>query len=96
MDKNGLADDKAVYSECMGSRKSQNSFYIFFSGMFFLITVLIIFLVLLGFLLYEVLTPGTRFRDFLCRTGSSHGQPEMICEYASAYEVWCQLQLKHI
>jgi len=54
--------------------------------MFFLITGLIIFLGLLGFLLYEVLTPGTRWRYFLCHTGSSSEQPKMTCNYSSSYE----------
>lgn len=54
--------------------------------MFFLITGLLICLGLMGFLLYEVLTPGTRWRHFLCHTGSNSGQTKMTCKYSSAYE----------
>lgn len=66
----------------------------FLSGMFFLITGLIIFLGLLGFLLYEVLTPGTLWRYFLCHTGSSSDQTKMTCNFKSAYEVRCLLHVK--
>ena len=62
--------------------------------MFFLITGLIISLGLLGFLLYEVLTPGTRWRYFLCHTGSNYEQTEMTCNYTSPYEVRCLLHVK--
>ena len=62
--------------------------------MFFLITGLLICLGLMGFLLYEVLTPGTRWRYFLCRTGSNSGQTKMTCGYTSAYEVRYLLHIK--
>lgn len=53
--------------------------------LFFFIAGFIIFLGLLGFLLYEVLTPGTRFRYFLCQTGSNRKQPNLECTYEDAY-----------
>ncbi|XP_022793901.1 uncharacterized protein LOC111332743 isoform X2 [Stylophora pistillata] len=53
--------------------------------LFFLIAGFITFLGLLGFLLYEVLTPGTRFRYFLCQAGSNREQPNLKCNYQDAY-----------
>ena len=71
----------------MEIRPSAKILFHFLSGMFFLITGLIIFLGLLGFLLYEMLTPGTLWRYFLCHTGSNNDQTKMTCNFDSAYEV---------
>ncbi|XP_068741090.1 uncharacterized protein [Montipora capricornis] len=53
--------------------------------MFFFIVGLIVFLGLLGFFMYELLTPGSLFRYFLCRTGSCPGH-HLSCHFKSCEE----------
>jgi len=53
--------------------------------MFFLVVGLIIFLGLLGFFMYQLLTPGTAFRYYLCRMGSRRG-PHLSCSFTSSFE----------
>jgi len=54
--------------------------------MFLFILGFITFLGLLGFFMYELLTPGSLFRYYLCRIGSSSG-PQLSCMYNTSEEV---------